>query len=187
MMRDARFLSILLAVAVPVSAWLAVEYMAAGNQARQPLAGDPLPPLRSVPQPVQIGNQVPPAITGQAGAGGIRKCIANGVATYTDQPCSPNAVTRQVNLATETAGLAPNRSYRSQLAAPLAEIRSQGPQVAMVAAPDPGVAKDVICKQIDDEVKSIDARLRQPYYPQEGDWWKDQRKAAMDRRFSAGC
>lgn len=197
-MQNARFISIVLAVAVLVAAWLGFEYLSqvdrSGNvrQAPDQLPAEhtaaPTMPSKDVPQ-ASANNALAPSSPPAAQASVIHKCSAGGKIAYSDQPCAVGSSMKTIEPRLETAGIFPGRSYQEQLAAMEAERRSVIPPkpVAMETSQQTQrVATESACNDIDRQIAIIDARLRQPHGPQEGDVWTAERRKLMDRRFSLG-
>lgn len=193
-MKNSRFVSILLAVSVVAVAGLSFDYL---SRVDTPAPHEKGPPpgrqsTRTTEQPAQPGPaSVVIAPLSQVQSGVIHKCMVDGQVVYSDQPCSPGKG-HQLALKADTAGLAPARTYRSQLAAleaeqrvQLAQANQQRQRAPVAASSGPSMADQ--CRLIDEQVASIDVRTRQPLTPQEGDYWRAERKKLMDRRFSLGC
>lgn len=197
-MQDTRFISILLAVAVPVAAWLGVEYLSYLDRSKT-LPQDATPPAmptsrdKPIPQSGSVATEKP-ATDATAPSlrqpGLIHKCVTAGAVVYSDQPCAPAAHVKTLQPNIERAGLAPARSYESQLAALEAErdgqARAQAPQPAgpVQVSTSP---KEAQCTSLDNAIASVNARLREPHGPQYGDRLNSEKKQLYDRRFSLGC
>ena len=207
---ETRFLAILALVALPVAAWIGYGYLtdspaqsseamttkhpemarAPDTAAMQTSMAEPMPAPVSLPRRPSGGEDTA-APHQSASRGAIHKCQVRGEVVYSDLPCGPGTDLKTFTPDVATVSL----SSRPLVSAPTTvtaaqPVRTRQAEERVAAAdnvPDESVARQAECRRIDEYIASIDARLRQPYYPQEGDRLKDERQALDDRRFSLGC
>jgi hypothetical protein len=209
---NARFAAILLAVAFPVAVWIGADYLtqqemedpngsagdprAIARAAGAPRSATPAPPLAPRPPEIRREHGIEQALAAQppvVTTGTIHKCRVQGQIVYSDQPCS--AGTDLNSFAPSLAAVPVVATSRSVVPpsrpAMQAQPVGQSQPVEQVAAGDVAeiekAQREAECRKIDEQIVSIDARMRQPYYASEGDWLKERRKALNDRRFSLGC
>lgn len=205
---NAQFVAVLLAVAFPVAIWIGADYLT-HTQADAPGAATsdrpvdsqgtasapPTSALASMPSVSGPEGLTKDAVApGQPATGSnvVHKCRENGRIVYSDLPCgsgtslktfTPRLAAAPANWASRSP--TPSRPTADPQSGPVA------PPTRQVAAADSvkseKVQRQAECGWIDKQVAAIDARMRQPYYPAEGDRLKEERKALYDRRFSLGC
>jgi hypothetical protein len=191
-MKDARFLSILLALTTVVGAVLGADYLYQHEQAPRPAFEPPAayaPPALAT-QGVANSSTLPTQLTRDNAAGILRKCVSHdGKVSYTDKPCGAASQARELALTDSSGGLHPQRSYQQQLA----EAQATPPAPAAITA-GPVVGRIPIsatarpeCKLDDEEIAAHDATLRQLHDAASGDRLTAQRRQATDRRHALGC
>ena len=205
---NALFIGIFVAFSLIVATWLGYEYLQ-DSPAKSPHVSPIASPeaVRAARIATSVGEQasgpatVParpavedggPATQQSASPGTIYKCRVQGQIVYSDLPC--NAGTDLKTFTPSLAATAPAAAGRvlappRPTAVPQTVLAAQVAEQAAAtnAAANESVKRQAECKWTDEQIASIDARLRQPYYPQEGDRLKDERKGLNDRRFSLGC
>ncbi len=209
---NARFVAILVAVALPVAIWIGADYLsqaeinasieatgdlpAMTRAATVPDSATPVPPLAPTPPAIRRERVIEDALAAQQSAakrGAVHKCRVQGQTVYSDQPCSAGTdlKTFAPNVAAVPADATSRPVVPPSRPAAGAQPVGQTQPVEKVAAADAAeiekAQRPAECKMIDERIASIDARLLQPYYPIEGDRLKAERKALFDRRFSLGC
>lgn len=151
----------------------------------------PLPPKQ---YPNLAGNWDPsrtaPVYSQQSESQGttqtFTKCVVNGVTSFTDGDCAPNATRSSVSVN-------PNANLADGLReAPALVIRRTAPQVAQAvpaaeSISNPHLEKKLLCNRYEEEIKQIDARARQPLPGSEQDWLAARRKRARDEQFRLRC
>lgn len=115
----------------------------------------------------------------------VTKCIVNGATTYSDGPCPVNAKVATVKI---------DRSQNVSDSVRIAQPPSQQPpqQVAQSEQPmsqteSPHLLKKQRCDYLDEQIKWIDARARQPLGAGEQDWLAARRKEHRDEQFRIRC
>ncbi len=199
-----RVVSLVLALSAVVGGWLLLESsqhapqhppsdappiaenhapVVARDRAMQP----PVPQSR-IPAPT---NAVPPKnliVT--------FKCEHDGRISFSDQPCANDAKTLAVTAAEAVSSpkaMDNLQKLKAQAAAMEADRHARERQFEIAAAEaakvsaQSGNTKVRECQLIDQAIASVDATLRQPHGPQEGDFWTAKRRELTDRRFSVGC
>lgn len=131
-------------------------------------------PTYSQPSPAQAAVQT------------FTKCVINGVTSYTDSECAPNAKRSEVtvnpaeNLADGLRNAAPVRAPR-----PPPQIVQVGPEAEPF--PNPHLERKLLCAQYEEEIKRIDEMARQPLPGWEQDRLASKRKKARDEQFRLRC
>lgn len=199
-----RVVSLVLALSAVVGGWLLLESSQQAPQhlpsANPPIAEDHAPvealdramqppiPQSRIPVPT---NAVPPKnliVT--------FKCEHGGRISFSDQPCANGAKTLAVTAAEVVSSqnaMDNLQKLKAQAAAMEADRHARERQFAIAAAETTKVSahsgntKVRECQMIDQAIASVDATLRQPHGPQEGDFWTAKRRELTDRRFSVGC
>lgn len=196
-----RVISLVLALSVFTGGWLFLEYSQRLPQ-QSPQTEQPsetaqenlLPPERTVSPPPKVAEPVSPAPSKNLIT--TFKCEQGGRVSYSDQPCANGAKTLAVTA--EQAIQTPNpttnlQEMKARAAAMEAERLARERQFEIAAtetAKASGSTADSKvreCENIDNGIKTIDARLRQPHSAGEGDFWTAERRKLTDRRFSLGC
>lgn len=191
----ARALSLILALSVVVGAWLVFEY---SNRPSETAVEDAVPSGRvastdPAKRPVEELKEAPVrSVHVQRDANLMFRCQKNGRASFSDKPCDTDARTMSVTAA-EKLPDAPDdrlaqmkRSVVRMEADRLAREREQA-VVIVSRATTADSNKTIQCKEVDDWVSSLDARLRQPHDAPTGDYLTGERKKWMDRRFELRC
>ncbi len=168
--------------------WLAVDYLAEPSAASLPPAPPAVAPV-SVPESiVQRALQAPvepralsPQVQ-QADPKVLYKCQDGPKVAYSDQPCAKGQAARVLQTQSALEGVVPFRAPPP--AAAVLDTR-KGPAVASIGSSDS--AKPLECKRLEDEIKGIDARMRQRHTSEEADYYNDQRHRASNRRFDLHC
>jgi hypothetical protein len=209
---NARFVAILVAVAFPVAIWIGSDYLTHEPPSlREGVADDRPVTVHGVEAtraaiPAVLPESTSPTprrervIEGTVAAqppasspGAIHKCRVAGQVVYSDQPCSAETDLKSFtpSLAAVPVVATSRQAVLPPRPAPQAQPVEQMQPVQRVAAADATEAekakRDAECKWIDERIATIDARMRQPYHPSEGDRLKEERKALNDRRFTLGC
>ena len=191
-----RAISLLLALAVVLGGWLALEY-----SNRQPNAVRPPPPLTEKIRPPDSTRQVTPAQTISKSSSEqlprdvqlTFKCQKDGRTMFSDQPCPSGAKEISVTTAEKRQTTVPdNRLSQMKRAVTQMETdriaREQVLNAEFAArATATGPSKASQCEAIDKEVAFIDAQLRRPHDGQTGDYWTGERRKLMDKRFDLRC
>ncbi|WP_077231409.1 hypothetical protein [Methyloversatilis thermotolerans] len=156
-----------------------------GELSRQ-MAAPRAPTPTPLSPPAAAAIVAPLATRSTVPASGIHRCVDGARVIYADRPCGANSVA--VALPAPSAGLQPDRSYAEQLARVRAErARNAAPrpmaQVSAVPVRDEGTR----CAAIDASIRQIDATTRQALTVPMAEYYRAQRRALMDERFSIGC
>ena len=143
------------------------------------------PPAPVTEQRPQAGNQT---------YVGVYECIVNGQRVVSDHPCGADAQARtlvvdqpdprdaarqqrQTWAAQAGSGSAPRVAVPARSSVP-----SQVPQVAPVAS-----ANEAACEAIDQAIANLNARMRQGYDSQEGEWLRARWHDLQKRREELDC
>lgn len=195
---DRRFISILLAVATPVVAWLGLEYL------NRPVATTEMDvvlvnarhravdaaPEDRMPEAVSIDSQAIPARAAPRVASGATaiKCVRNGRTVYTDKSdgvCDPERAIGLVSTVPAATGVQPVRVVQEEA---LAQVSGHTQQSTAMGIPPPkSVEHSALCKQLEGQIAWLDSALRQPHSAQLGDHWTAQRRELTDKRYSERC
>lgn len=114
----------------------------------------------------------------------VTKCTVNGATTYSDGPCPVNA-----KVATVKIDRSQNISDGARSAQPPSQPPPQVTQTeqASAQAETPHLLKKQRCNYLDEQIKWIDARARQPLSAGEQDWLAARRKEYRDEQFRIRC
>ena len=191
-----RAISLVLALAVVLGGWLALEY-----SNRQPVDARPPPALTENMRPPESIRQVAPTqkVPGVPAEQLPRdvqltfKCKKDGRTMFSDQPCPSDAKEISVTTAEKQQATAPDNRL-AQMKRAVAQMESDRIAREQVLNAEfaarttaAGPSKTNQCKAIDERVASIDALLRQPHNGQTGDYWTGERRKLMDKRFDLRC
>ncbi len=190
-----RVVSLVLALSIVTGGWLLLAYSQRSPQ-QHPLIGQrseptqesALSPERTVFSPPKAPNPVTPAPPKNLIM--TFKCEQGGRVSYGDQTCANGAKTLAVTAAQEVLAQNPTtnlQKMKAQAAAMEADRQARERQFEIAAAEAATVSAPSGNTKIDQAIASIEATLRQPHGPQEGDFWTAKRWELTDRRFSAGC
>jgi hypothetical protein len=158
----------------------------------------PAPPATAPPQtrshPELTGNWDPARKITPAPAPAVSthtvviKCVVNGVTLYAENEadCLAHAKKTVVRIdpSRNVSDPVPTLPPQPIPAAPSVQITAADPPVPTV---DPLVQKKVVCQNLEEEIKWIDQRARQPLSGQEQDWLAAKRKKARDEQFRLRC
>jgi hypothetical protein len=157
-------------------------------------APHPITPPQTRSHPELTGNwdparKVEPTPTPAASTHtAVIKCVANGVTLYaeTEADCLAHAKRTVVRIDSSQNISAPVPTLPPQpvLTAPPVRIAAADPPAPTV---DPLAQKKVLCQTVEEEIKWIDERARQPLSGQEQDWLAAKRKKARDEQFRLRC
>ena len=196
-----RVVSLVLALSVFTGGWLLLEY-SQRLPPQTPLTEQPsettqeiaLPQERTAPSPPKVARPVNPAPPKNLVT--TFKCEQGGRVSYSDQPCANGAKTLAVTAEQEIQTPNPTANLqrmKARAAAMEAERLARDRQFEIAStetAKASGTTADSKfreCENIDNGIKSIDVRLRQPHSAGDGDYWTAERRKLTDRRFSLGC
>lgn len=153
------------------------------GQATRPDARTAAPPAMQL-APVVVTPTVP--APSPAPASGIFRCRDGARVVYADRPCGVGS--EPLELAPQSAGLQPDRSYVEQLARVRAERARHAASLPVARADDArGRDERQRCAAIDTNIQQIDAITRQPLTVPMAEHYRERRRALMDERFSIGC
>lgn len=186
---------------IAFACYKAVTWWQQQRQAPKPVAAKPVPQQPTVTQPRTdarlTGNWDPafaPAAPSQRSqpreqSRQVTKCTVNGSTTYSDGPCPVDA-----KAATVKIDRSQNIADSVRIAqAPLQPPPQQPPQqIAQAEQPlaqaeSPHLLKKQRCEYLDEQIKRIDARARQPLSAGEQDWLAARRKEHRDEQFRIRC
>lgn len=175
-------------ITMAVVFWLAVDYLA-GAQATQvppaPPAAEPVStPASVVQQAMQAPAEhpAPPLPVPQADPQVLYKCQDGAKVVYSDQPCAKGQAAHILHTQPALEGAVPFRAPPPAAAVP---DTKKGPAVASIDSGD--LAKRPECKILEDEIKSIDAHMRERHTSEEANLYNQQRHRASNRRFDLHC
>lgn len=195
MQSNARFISIFLAILVPVAAWIGIEYVSQLD-VEKGRSGSSAAQVSSVTQdysPNTVQNQphAPASVTETEATerpSPIRKCSVEGKISYSDHECQGGTEIKTLAAEPPTGGRM--RTYQEQLDN---TVRNRPP--AMVN-PAPHSEERIVlaaasqsdqCRNIDEQIANIDAQLRAPHSASWGDYWNQQKRKLNGEKFSLGC
>jgi hypothetical protein len=113
---------------------------------------------------------------------GVYECEVNGQRVVSDRPCGPGATTRVLEVDPATAPPPPVPVYRPSPSTSSAAPRAEYSDSAADAAGHEGQ-----CRIVDQEIDQLNARMRQGYGSQEGEWLRAQWHRLQDRRRELRC
>jgi hypothetical protein len=117
----------------------------------------------------------------------VIKCVINGMTTYVashrDCPAHAQATTVMIDPRQNLSDGLPNAAQIIRRPSPFVAPEPTAPH----ANADPNVQRKSICHAYDEQIKSIDARARQPLPPQEQDRLTAERKNVRDAQFRLQC
>lgn len=182
-----RLLAIGLAFALPLAAWIGLEYGREPEPSAQPvrpvIAAEPAPPPES-----ELTADQPPVMTDR-GKGRLFRCERDGRTVYTDHPdehCA-DARARPLEGPPPTAGLSPDRPFQTQLAE-LEARRPPPPDRAAFTAPErPETGRPDRCAFNAREQDRVKSALRQPHEAASGDALNRQLRQLTDEAFRLRC
>jgi len=121
---------------------------------------------------------------------GVYECVVNGQRVVSDKPCGPGAQARVLEVDQPDPRDVARQRQRTW-AAQQSGRSSHAPRSSSVGAAP--VAKeaarpnDAACASIDQQIEQIDARMRQGYTSQEGEWYRQRLRELKERRHELGC
>jgi hypothetical protein len=131
-------------------------------------------------------QEKPFALPGRPNTTMVIKCVINGATTY----AAREADCPEQGLATVVA-IDPRQNLSDGLPNSAEIIRRPSPyappEVLHAAGPDPKLQRTALCRAYEEEIKTIDARAREPLPPQEQDRLTAQRRKARDEQFRLQC
>jgi len=135
--------------------------------------------LLDLPAEIVIKQQLAP------GEVAVYECVQDGHTTISDRPCGPGAIgriidTRQLNTYSQ-APVAPVDMKRHRQP----PVSGAGPRIATPQTAQS--ARAARCKSIQDEIDSINARMRQPYRKEEGEWLRRRWHSAKELYYDEDC
>lgn len=98
---------------------------------------------------------------------GVYQCQINGQRVVSDRPCGAIASTRVIEVSPATATAPPIVQYR-QSQPPSASKTTQGSGISATGSVDNSAA----CAAIDRAIENLNARMRQSYTSQQGEWYR---------------
>lgn len=179
--KDRDHIDILIGIVV-VAAVIAMLMAVARGRSGSPrvassMAVDTNAELQTAAMPVSIQRLQPaePALQRNVIAT-VFECEIQGQRVLSDQPCGEDAVIRRVS--------APNRMQAqdtSNLYSPVRQSRSSD------AAGEVMRPNATVCASIEQQIKSIDARMRRKYTNPEGEYFRGRLRVLREQRWDAGC
>lgn len=160
----------------------APEVEAAPNAQPKSALSGPLLPEKQEPQ--RAAAPPSPQLDHQNHITSVSKCVANGITTYTDGPCAPGAKVTTVR-ASSLHNIADSVRVDPSPAPPPEVIAQAAPPSSQ--AESPLELKKLRCTHLDERIKWIDARARQPLSAGEQDWLAARRKDHRDEQFRIRC
>jgi hypothetical protein len=134
-------------------------------------------PPRAVQAPVSSGRQ---------SLVGVYECTVNGQRVASDQPCGPGAQLRTLTVDHPDPSEVTAQQQRTWLAQQTTDdtsnSRANGSQ-----AVDPAAANQSACAAVERQIAALNARMRQGYTSQEGEWLRAQWQALQKRRAELKC
>ena len=184
---------------VVAAAFLLWTYVLGGKldlPTREPMQGAvervapvPITPRPAAPAP-SADQQPHRANQGRQTDVGVYECVVNGQRVVSDKPCGPGAQARVLEVDQpdpRNAALLRQQIWTAQQATgspPMARPSTYG---APPAAPQQANANDAACRNIDQQIEQVDARMRQGYTSQEGEWYRERLRRLKERRYELGC
>lgn len=149
--------------------------------------------LTEIPPP--SGAQSAAGLSGRGGSQtvvGVYECVVKGQRVLSDRPCGPEAQARTVTVDQPDArdvALAQWRTWAAQ-ASSAPRAYSQPPDATggvAVAADAAGSASANECAAVDEAIAQLNARMRQGYTSQEGEWYRVEWHRLQDQRAALNC
>jgi hypothetical protein len=113
----------------------------------------------------------------------VYECLRDGQKSISDRPCGPGAVARIID----------GRELNTYRQAPIAPVdmsrhrqppTAANPEAATLRGTQPNVAR---CEAIQDEIDRLNARMRQPYGSQEGEWLRKRWQSLKELYYDEDC
>lgn len=113
----------------------------------------------------------------------VFECIINGQRVFSDSPCGTKVKVHEI---------AQPNLMKAQSTGPTHEIpqevlRLQPHQVRQIEAIKPQVSNKSLCRQIEAEIESINARMRQGYTSRQGEWYRERLRQLDNRLHELRC
>jgi hypothetical protein len=151
-----------------------------------------------------VTEVAPPVPVERAVADGARQsavnvyeCMVNGQRVLSDQPCGPEARARTVVVDQPDPQEVLRQQQRTWAAQQGAGPRADGPRVRSApassaparaaASADSVAANDGICRAIDEAIANLNARMRQGYTSQEGEYYRKRWHELQKQRADYDC
>jgi hypothetical protein len=119
----------------------------------------------------------------------VTRCVVNGVTSYSDAGCA-SATAPATHLRIDPAQNLADGMRPEHRAAVLQSLLPQQQHMAQAApqpVPDPAVQQKAVCQGLEEEIRYVDARARQPQPAWEQDRLSARRKVARDEQFRLRC
>jgi hypothetical protein len=152
--------------------------------------------LESVTEiPPPSGAQSAAGLAGRGGSQtvvGVYECVVNGQRVLSDRPCGPEAQARTVVVDqpdSRDVAQAQQRTEEAQASsAPRAYSQPQAASgEAAAAVGSTGSTDASACAAVDQAIAVLNARMRQPYTSQEGEWLRAEWHRLQDQRAALNC
>jgi len=132
----------------------------------------------------------PPARTGQESYVGVYECVENGQRVISDRPCSSSAQARTLVVdQPDPRDVARQRQQQWQAQQQAGRTYSTRRETSQYQSADtrPRPSNEAACASIDQQIDWLNARMRQKYSSQEGEYLRDQLRALKERRYDLRC
>ena len=151
--------------------------------------------LESVTEiPPPSGAQSAAGLSGRGGSQtvvGVYECVVKGQRVLSDRPCGPEAQVRAVVVDRpdpRDVVQAQQRTQAAQAGTPPAVYRSASTSTAGTTPAEPSEAANAsACATVDREIAALNARMRQGYTSQEGEWMRQRWRDLQKRRAALKC
>lgn len=147
-------------------------------------------PPRLIEAPAPQYLSPPPARTGRESYVGVYECVENGQRVISDRPCSSSAQARTLVVdQPDPRDVARQRQQQWQAQQQAGQTYSapRGTSQQLSAGPASAPANESACAYIDQQIDWLNARMRQKYSSQEGEYLRDQLRALKERRYDLRC
>lgn len=112
---------------------------------------------------------------------GVYECFINGQRVISDRSCGDNAKIKVIEIAPSTPARPAVPQYQSPTPSYDASASSAGRTTAVTPS------NSSACANVDREIAALNARMRQGYTSQEGEWYRERWHALHERRRDLRC
>ena len=140
------------------------------------------PPPQAVEQRPRAGNQ---------STVGVFECVVNGQRVLSDRPCGPEAQVRTLEVDRpdpRDVALQQQRLWAAEQPSRARSTTAPGSSLESATRGSPATASNAdACAQVDKEIAALNARMRQGYDSQLGEWFRAEWHRLQDRRAALNC
>ena len=121
---------------------------------------------------------------------GVYECTVNGQRVVSDKPCGPEAKARVLGVDQpdpREVARQQQQTWAAQQTGPSSSaVRSSNPGLPSAGSGSAG-SNEAACAMIDKQIEQIDARMRQGYTSQQGEWYRERLRYLKEQRYTLGC